>query len=172
MAYIYSLPLCLPELPPYLTSKAPRLDVLHPSILRKFTLIFEMGITRSEHFQANCEITWGKGDYDINIETDDYETFWAVLRKEFDNELGPVLTITGLCDSPEHTLAELDRMLFALAKQVQSGQPMTKEESLDIFGGPKGQNKPILKIFMAEMDARVKEAEEKQTNRQGRLGTD
>lgn len=123
-----------------------------------------MSVTRSERIQANCKIVWGKGDYYFNIETEDYNFFWAVVTKEGDSEPGPALTITGLCYSPEHVLAELDRMLFAWARQVQSGQPMTKEESLDIFGGPKGRNKPILETFMAEMDARAKEAEAKQSS--------
>jgi hypothetical protein len=62
--------------------------------------------------------------------------------------------MTGLCKSDEEAWAELDRMLGVWARQVQSGQPMTKAQRLEIFGGPRGKNKKILEEFWEEFERR------------------
>lgn len=67
--------------------------------------------------------------------------------------------MAGICDSEEGAIGESDRMLSVWARQVQSGQPMTSKESLAVFGGPRGENEPILKMFMAEQDRRAREVE-------------
>jgi hypothetical protein len=38
-------------------------------------------------------------------------------------------------------------MLDVWARQVQSGQPMTRAQRLEIFGGPNGRNVPVLEQF-------------------------
>lgn len=123
-----------------------------------------MSTSQTERIQANCQIIWGKGDYDITIESED-DTFWAEVKNyEITHEYGPTLTMTGVCNLPEHALDELDRMLSVWARQDQSGQPMTREDTLAIFGGPRRENEPILKMFMAEQDRRAKEVEGRQSS--------
>ncbi|KAJ9195779.1 hypothetical protein DTO164E3_6614 [Paecilomyces variotii] len=107
-----------------------------------------MASARSRRILARCEIIWGKGDYDIDLETDDYTTYWALVKRDFGTKFGPPLTMTGLCGSENAATRELDRMLGIWAQQVQSGQPMTDDQSLEIFGGPHGDNKWILKQFI------------------------
>ena len=60
--------------------------------------------------------------------------------------------MTPLCDSDDHAWDELDRMLNQWAEIAKSGQPMTSDQSLDIFGGPNGENKSLLKRFSAEVE--------------------
>lgn len=78
----------------------------------------------------------------------------GVVKKDFGTEFGPPLTITGICNSTEHVWNELERMLGAWARQTQTGQSMTKDRTLNIFGGPKGRNKPILGQFIAAFEKR------------------
>ncbi|EED18754.1 hypothetical protein TSTA_124730 [Talaromyces stipitatus ATCC 10500] len=106
----------------------------------------------AERIQSNCRIIWGPGDYDIDIESDDWETYYAVVKRDDGTSFGPPLTMTGVCQSEEHTWRELDRMLDVWARQIQSGQPMTKDKVLKIFGGPKGQSRAILKQYFAEAE--------------------
>lgn len=56
--------------------------------------------------------------------------------------------MTGLCNSAEQAWRELDRMLGVWARQTQSGHPMAKAQSLEIFGGPNGRNKSVLEKFL------------------------
>ena len=42
------------------------------------------------------------GDYDIDIETDDWISYYAVVNKDFGHSFGPPLTITGTCNSESH----------------------------------------------------------------------
>ena len=113
-----------------------------------------MSSAQSQRIQAYCEIIWGRGDYDIDIETDDWEKYSGVVKKDFGLEYGPPLTMTGLCNSSEQVWKELDRMLGAWATQRQTGQKMTKDQKLDIVGGPNGRNKAVLESFLAESERR------------------
>lgn len=90
-------------------------------------------------------------------------TYWAVVKKDLGTSYGPPLTMTGVCGSENHAWSELDWMLRIWAEQIQSGQPMTDYQTLEIFSGPNGQNKLILRQFIAwinerEMDGTVKQA--------------
>lgn len=118
-----------------------------------------MSSAQGQRIQAYCETIWGKGDYtyDIDVETDDWETYQAFVKKDFGLEFGPLLTATGLCNSSEHVYRELERMLGAWARQKQSGRPMTKEEHLNIFGGPSGQNRKVLEEFGKALEERERE---------------
>lgn len=107
-----------------------------------------MSSAQSQRIKASCEVIWGKADYDIDIETDDYMTYQAIVQKDLGTSYEP-LTMTGLCNSKDLAWKELDRMLGLWARQKQSGQPMTKDQELEIFGGPNGQNKPILRQYFA-----------------------
>ena len=78
----------------------------------------------------------------------------GIIKKDFGDSYGPVLTMTGLCHSREKAYRELDRMLKIWAGQVKIGQPMTKEQDLEVFGGPNGRNRRVLEIFQAELDKR------------------
>jgi hypothetical protein len=53
-------------------------------------------------------------------------------------------------------------MLDVWARQEQSGEPMAKNQRLEIFGGPNGQNNAVLEMFMAELEKRETSQKEKQ----------
>ncbi|KAF2253354.1 hypothetical protein BU26DRAFT_515722 [Trematosphaeria pertusa] len=114
-----------------------------------------MSSARGQRIEANCKIIWGADcEYDLDNETDDYVHYMAHVKKDFGVSFGPPLAMTGLCGSSEAALAELDRMLELWAKQVKRGTPMTKDERLEIFGGPKGKHKKILSKFIDEFEKR------------------
>ncbi|KAI7977207.1 hypothetical protein EIK77_005412 [Talaromyces pinophilus] len=104
-----------------------------------------------QRIQTYCQTIWGPGDYDIDVETDDWISYYAVVKRDYGTSFGSPLTITGICRSQDHAWRELDRMLGAWATQAQSGRPMTDDETLKIFGGPNGENKPLLKQFLTKM---------------------
>ncbi|KAL3474859.1 hypothetical protein BJX99DRAFT_259946 [Aspergillus californicus] len=90
--------------------------------------------TSAQRTQA-CQIIWGPGDYDIDLETDDWESFWGVIRREYENELDPYpLILTKICDSKEAAMEELDRLLHAWARQTESGKKQTTRETLEMLG--------------------------------------
>ena len=108
-----------------------------------------MSSPRGQRVEANCKIIWGDdSDYDLEIETDDHSEYAWLVRKDFGTSFGPPLTMTNYYPSVEAAWTELDRMLSLLAKQVQRGTPMTKQESLEIFGGSRGEHRNILSKFM------------------------
>jgi hypothetical protein len=76
------------------------------------------------------------------------------VKKDFGNSFGPPLTMTSLCRSREAAWAELGRMLELWAKQVKHGTPMTKDEKLEVFRGPKGKHKKLLSKFIDEFEMR------------------
>ncbi|OHF00792.1 hypothetical protein CORC01_03866 [Colletotrichum orchidophilum] len=104
-----------------------------------------MANARLQRVEANCKIIWGDHfEYDLDCETDDYIHFSYVVKRDFGTSFGPPLTMTGPCGSEEAAFKELDRMLGLWAAQVTRGTPMTREESLKIFGGPRGGQRWIL----------------------------
>ncbi|RWQ92843.1 hypothetical protein C8Q69DRAFT_476546 [Paecilomyces variotii] len=66
-----------------------------------------MASARSRRILARCEIIWGKGDYDIDLETDDWSTSWAVVKQDFGDEFGPPLTMTAPRGSENGAMREL-----------------------------------------------------------------
>ena len=113
-----------------------------------------MAVTQSQRIQANCIIIWGDADYDVDVETDDGDAYTCVVKKDFGLRFGPPLTMTGICNSQEQAWRELDRMLGVWARQIQGGQPMTKAQSLEIFGGPNGRNRFVLEKSLDEVERR------------------
>jgi hypothetical protein len=116
---------------------------------------------RDERIFTNCEIIWGKGTYDLELEADDWETWWALVRRDYGSSYGGPLTMTGICSSEDDAWAELDRMLTVWAKQVQSGEPMTEDKGLEIFGGPRGEHKSHIRQFWGELRRRGSRRHEK-----------
>ncbi len=110
-----------------------------------------MTSTRSQRIHTNSKTIWGDADYDLEIENDS-ETYAAVVRKEYETEYGPALIMTGICSSEEQALRELDRMLDGLARQVRSGQEVTKAQKLEVFGGPNGRDQHILEQFLDKVE--------------------
>jgi hypothetical protein len=51
--------------------------------LRRVTMTSAEG----QRIQTYCEIIWGKGDYDVDVETDDWETYYGVVKRDFGTEL-------------------------------------------------------------------------------------
>ncbi|KAL9617933.1 MAG: hypothetical protein Q9160_007299 [Pyrenula sp. 1 TL-2023] len=117
-----------------------------------------MSNAQGQRIRAYCEAIWGKGDYmyDIDVETDDWEIYQGFVKQDFRLEYGPILTGTRLCKLVDHVYSELERMLSAWARQVQSGRPMTKEEELYIFWGLEGQNRKAVEEFSKELEKREK----------------
>ena len=114
-----------------------------------------MSSIQGQRIEANCKIIWGgDSEYDLELETDDYEYYSIVVRKDHGDSFGAPLTMTNLCSSKDRAWAELDRMLGLWAAQVQSGQPMSKEQTLKLFGGDRGQHKRVLEQFLAEKERR------------------
>ena len=112
-----------------------------------------MSSAQVQRIEANCKIIWGNDCvYDLSIETDDYVNYICYVKRFFGDSFGPPLTMTSLCRSREAAWAELDRMLELWAKQIKRGTPMTKDERLEIFGGPKGKHKKILSEFYRYKD--------------------
>lgn len=120
-----------------------------------------MSDVQGQRIEANCKVIWGNAfEYDLDIETDDYVNYICFVKKDYGTSFGSPLTMTCVCRSSEAAWAELDRMLRLWARQVQRGTPMTKDESLEIFGGPKGEHKNILSKVI---DAREKREGTKHT---------
>jgi len=90
-----------------------------------------------KRIQDYCRIIWGDGDYDLNIETDDHVSWVYYVQRDFGTSFGSPLTATNPRASPEAAGVELERMLGAWACQRLTGQPMTRAQHIDIFGGPK-----------------------------------
>jgi len=110
---------------------------------------------RGQRIKANCKIIWGNDcEYDLEIDTDDYLNYMCHVKRDLGDSYGPPLTMTSLCYSSEAAWAELDRMLELWAKQVKRGTPMTKDERLEVFGGPKGKHRKLLSKFMDEREKR------------------
>lgn len=107
-----------------------------------------------QRIQNYCETIWGPDDYEIDTETDDYEKYQAFVKKDYGDSYGPLLTMTPICNSNDRAWNELERMLALWAVVAQSGQPMTKDQRLKIFGGPNGEHKHILQKFSAEAEKR------------------
>ncbi|KAL2837124.1 hypothetical protein BJY01DRAFT_251639 [Aspergillus pseudoustus] len=112
--------------------------------------------TRDERMHTNCEIIWGKGNYELEAEADDWETWWVLVRRDYGSSYGGPLTITEICSSEDSAWAELDRVLAAWAKQVQSGEPMATEDSsdkrLEVFGG--AEHKSHIRQLWGELKRR------------------
>jgi len=92
-----------------------------------------MTAAQGQRIQTYCKIIWGKGDYDIDVEIDDWVAYYAVVKRDFGTCVGPPLTMTGPCSSTEQGWNELERMLGAWARQTQTGQPMTKDQTLNTY---------------------------------------
>jgi hypothetical protein len=110
-------------------------------------------VERGQRIQANCKIIWGDGDYDLDNQTDDHLNWQCLVQRDLGLSYEP-LTMTALCNSPERAWRELDRMLGAWARQVQSGLPMTKAKELEIFSGPGGRHRYVLEQFLNELERR------------------
>jgi hypothetical protein len=108
-----------------------------------------MTSTQSQRIVANCKLIWGKDDdYDLDIETDDWVTYTCYVKRIVEGVPGPLLMLAMASPSREAAWAELDRMLELQAKVVKRGTPMTKEERLEISGGPRGEYKALLSEVM------------------------
>jgi uncharacterized protein YajQ (UPF0234 family) len=125
-----------------------------------------MSSAQGKRIQANRKIIWGDSDYEFDVETEDSMKYWGFVKKDFGFFFGPPLTMTALCNSRENAWNELDRMLDVWARQGQSGEPMTKNQRLEIFGGPNGRNKAVLEMFMAELEKRETSQKEMQVEKE------
>lgn len=79
------------------------------------------GADRGQRIQDLCRTIWGNWDYDyeLDIETDDYEEYQCFVKKDYGTAFGDPLTATMLCKGEEGAWSELERMLEHMAAQVQ-----------------------------------------------------
>lgn len=89
----------------------------------------------------NCEIIWGKGEYELDIEGDYDEGFVCSVHRVYNDGDERPLIMTRLCKSSKKAWKELKTMLDCLAEQKKSGKPMTKEQKPVVFGGSDGRSK-------------------------------
>jgi hypothetical protein len=94
--------------------------------------------------QLYCKIIWGPGDlYEFEVQTDDWEFYYWTVEKTEDGRSRP-LSMTPHCRGKEAAWKELARMLRIWAIQAATGKPLTKEQRLAIFGGPRGEYRALL----------------------------
>lgn len=106
---------------------------------------------QAERILANCKKIWGADkEFDIDIDCDKgpWGDCQAYVREDRGLSFGPMLTMTNVCEGSKRAWNELDRMLRLWARQVESGKPMSREEMLDIFSRPSGENRAALGQFM------------------------
>ena len=104
---------------------------------------------QGQRITANCKIIWGNEyEYDLDVDTDDHIYYYCLVKKDYGDRLGPLLTMTGLCRSSDAAWTELDRMLGSWAMQVQRGTPKTKDENKEILGGSRAEHKNVLSQSM------------------------
>jgi hypothetical protein len=93
---------------------------------------------RYRRMLSNCEAIWGKGDYDVDVETDDWEYYQGVVVEYRDYGNYPK-TMTGLFRSSEQAWDALDRELSTRARQLENRGRTTNSSN-----GPNAQNTAIL----------------------------
>jgi len=109
------------------------------------------GRTQYERLHANCKKIWGANkEFDFEVEADHYIYYQAHVKEDWGSSFSGALTMTGVCNSRDAAWNELDRMLDLWARQVESGQPMTRETALELFSGPNRRQENVLKQFMDE----------------------
>ncbi|WPH02474.1 Hypothetical protein R9X50_00533800 [Acrodontium crateriforme] len=105
-----------------------------------------MSSDQCKRLEGYCKTIWGEGDdYEFDVETDDYEYYQIFVGREQDGRLCP-LTATSVCCGEESAWRDLERMLQVWATQVETGKPMTKEQKLTIFGGPRGDLRDVIEL--------------------------
>lgn len=114
---------------------------------------------RAQRIKANCKRIWGATkDFEFDLDTD-YEHYSCMVREDHGDSFGSHLAMTHECNGPDGAWNELDRMLALWAGQVESGRPMTKEQTLDIFAGPHGEHRNVINLFLNEKARRDAKAE-------------
>lgn len=116
-----------------------------------------------QRIEAYCKTIWGANKtFDITIESDDYYYYACYVREDQGLDFGPFLTATTTCKGQNAAWHELERMLHLWAKQKGSNRPMTQEERLNIFSGPRGEFRELLKTFLKHKEAHdAREARER-----------
>jgi len=69
-----------------------------------------MSAEQGQRIQNNFRALWGDGDYELDIETDDWLTYYCHVRKDFGLLFGPLLIMIGGCNSSEKAWRELGIM--------------------------------------------------------------
>jgi hypothetical protein len=103
---------------------------------------------------SNCEAIWGKGDYGVDVETDDWEYYQGVVVEYMDHGNDPK-TMTGLFRSSEQVWDALDQELSARVRQKSTRKPMREDQTSNTFGGPNAQNTAIPERSVVEQQKRV-----------------
>jgi alpha-glucuronidase len=109
--------------------------------------------TQCQRILVNCKKIWGADmDFDLETETDEYEYYSCHVRHDRGITYGPVLIMSTLCDGKDSAWNEVDRMLLVMAKSVDSGRAMTKDERLEAASGPNEEWRDILRTVMEKKD--------------------
>ncbi len=102
-----------------------------------------MSADQGQRIQRNCRLLWGDGNYELDIETDDWLTYYCYVRKDFGLHFGPLLTMTGACNSSENAWRELDRMLAAMAQQAKTRKQMTEAQKSEVLKDQTGATEKL-----------------------------
>jgi hypothetical protein len=86
-----------------------------------------MSDNQGERIQNNCRAIWGDGNYELDIETDNWMDWYCYVRKDYGLSFGDLLWMAGPCNSPEETWGELDRGLAARAQHVKAQQAKVQQ---------------------------------------------
>ena len=113
-----------------------------------------MSSEQGQRIQANCKVIWGDGDYDFDIETNDWVNWQCIVKINFGDAYEPLLTMTQLYNSKERAYSELDKMLDVWARQGWRGLPMTKKQKLDLSCGTNSQSRDAVEQFLNELKRR------------------
>lgn len=88
-----------------------------------------MPTVRGQRVEDNCKTIQGSNaEYNLDFETDNYENYVCIVKRDHETSYGPPLETTSLCPWMEADTAEMDRMLSLTGNMVKRGTPMTKGE--------------------------------------------
>ena len=79
--------------------------LLYPNLYSFYSIM--MASLDPRHIQSYCSTVWGRGDYDVDFETDDWDKFYITIKRHYGTSLGPPLTMTSVCDSEQQARVEL-----------------------------------------------------------------
>jgi hypothetical protein len=92
------------------------------------------GMAQGQRIQEYCRNIYGAGDYDIEFENVDHWDYYIYVRRDYGTHFGHMLTNSGVCNTEEKAIANLERILSIESKHARSGVPMTKAELIDCYG--------------------------------------
>jgi hypothetical protein len=76
---------------------------------------------QSRRIVATCKKVWGANkEFDLSVESDDYDHYVCYAKEDFGDSFSGVLIMTALHYGEERAWQELDKMLAAMAREVEA----------------------------------------------------